>query len=54
MDRVRANGMNLREGRRNDQGRCPVDDNRLARHTEQMQEMNKHGGDSESRAKSLL
>lgn len=29
MDRVRANGMNLKEGRTNDQGRCPVDDNQL-------------------------
>lgn len=31
MDRVRANGMNLKEGRTNDQGRCPIDDNQLKR-----------------------
>lgn len=47
MDRVRANGMNLKEGRTNDQRRCPVDDNQLiwgetSRHIKQMQEINKH------------
>lgn len=48
MDRVRANGMNLKEGRTNDQRRRPIDDNQLiwggktSRHIKWMQEINKH------------